>query len=126
MTDKRFKKLSRSDLVDIIYQLQKSEKKLKDENEKLRTIDEMPQSGSGRTVMTMQPKFIPSEAVEVSFGDGVKSRVRLVDCVGYVIDGAKGYSDEQGIRYVKTPWFLEAIPFDEAAKIGTKKLVSIG
>ena len=49
--------------------------------------------------------------------------IRLVDCVGYVIDGAKGYKDEQGIRYVKTPWFLEAIPFDEAARVGTQKVI---
>lgn len=95
-----------------------------DVNEKMRTIDEMPQSGSGRTVMTMQPKFIPSEAVEVSFGDGVKSRVRLVDCVGYAIDGIGGFVEDGMPRMVKTPWCAEEMPFEQAAEIGTRKVIS--
>lgn len=94
------------------------------ENEKKRTIDEMPQSGSGRTVMTMQPKFIPSEAVEVGFGKGVKARVRLIDCVGYSINGIGGF-EENGIpRLVRTPWSEDEIPFEQAAEIGTRKVIS--
>ena len=92
------------------------------ENEKLRTIDEMPQSGSGKTIMTMQPKFIPSEAVEVSFGDG-KAKVRLIDCVGYAIEGAGGFSDGGAPRLVKTPWSNNEITFEEAAEIGTRKVI---
>ena len=94
------------------------------ENEKRRTIDEMPQSGSGRTVMTMQPKFIPNEAVEVGFGSGAKARVRLIDCVGYAIEGIGGFEDEGIPRYVKTPWNDTEIPFEQAAEIGTKKVIS--
>lgn len=94
------------------------------ENEKKRTIDEMPQSGSGKTIMTMQPKFIPSEAVEVDFGKNAKAKVRLIDCVGYAIDGAGGFEDEGVPRLVKTPWSDEEIPFEEAAEIGTKKVIT--
>lgn len=95
------------------------------ENEKARTIDEMPQSGSGKNIMTMQPKFIPSEAVEVSFGDNAKARVRLIDCVGYAIDGAGGFIEEEGTpRLVKTPWSDEEMPFEEAAEIGTRKVIT--
>ena len=85
------------------------------ENEKLRTIDEMPQSGSGKTIMTMQPKFIPSEAVEVSFGEG-KARVRLIDCVGYSVAGVGGFTESGVNRMVKTPWFEEEISFEQAAE----------
>jgi len=94
------------------------------ENEKRRAIDEMPQSGSGRLVMTMQPKFIPSEAVEVSFGEGVKSRVRLIDCVGYAIDGIGGFVEDGVPRMVKTPWCAEEMPFEQAAEIGTRKVIT--
>ena len=94
------------------------------ENEKRRTIDEMPQSGSGRTVMTMQPKFIPSEAVEVGFGKGARARVRLIDCVGYAIDGIGGFAEDGIPRFVKTPWSDEEIPFEQAAEIGTRKVIS--
>lgn len=94
------------------------------ENEKQRTIDEMPQSGSGKTIMTMQPKFIPSEAVEVSFGNNAKARVRLIDCVGYAIDGAGGFEDDGAPRLVKTPWSEDEIPFEQAAEIGTKKVIT--
>ena len=94
------------------------------ENEKIRTIDEMPQSGSGKTVMTMQPKFIPSEAVEVSFGDGISSRVRLIDCVGYAIDGVNGFIEDGMPRLVKTPWCAEEMPFEQAAEIGTRKVIT--
>lgn len=95
-----------------------------DENEKMRTIDEMPQSGSGRTVMTMQPKFIPGEAVEVAFGKNVKARVRLIDCVGYSIDGVGGFVEDGSPRLVRTPWFDAEIPFEQAAEIGTRKVIA--
>lgn len=98
--------------------------KIINENEKRRTIDEMPQSGSGRTVMTMQPKFIPSEAVEVGFGQGVKAKVRLIDCVGYSIDGIGGFVEDGIPRYVKTPWSDDEMSFEQAAEIGTRKVIS--
>lgn len=94
------------------------------EYEKQRTIDEMPQSAGGKTVMTMQPKFVPNEAVTVNFGGDVSARVRLVDCVGYAIDGATGFEDEQGPRMVKTPWSDDDMPFEEAAEIGTHKVIA--
>lgn len=92
--------------------------------EKQRTIDEMPQSGAGKTVMTMQPKFVPSEAVSVNFGEGVSARVRLVDCVGYAIDGANGFEDDGTPRMVKTPWSDAEMPFEQAAEIGTRKVIT--
>lgn len=97
---------------------------ISNENEKIRTIDEMPQSGSGKIIMTMQPKFIPNEAVEVKFGEGTKARVRLIDCVGYAIDGAGGFMDDGEPRLVKTPWSEEEMPFEQAAEIGTKKVIT--
>lgn len=97
---------------------------ISNEYEKQRTIDEMPQSGAGKTIMTMQPKFVPSEAVEVRFGKEVKARVRLVDCVGYAIEGANGFMEGEAQRMVKTPWSEEDITFEEAAEIGTKKVIS--
>ncbi len=94
------------------------------EYEKQRTIDEMPQSGAGKTIMTMQPKFVPSEAVTVNFGKDVSAKVRLVDCVGYLVQGANGFMDETGPRMVKTLWNDEEISFEEAAEIGTHKVIS--
>ena len=94
-----------------------------DEYDRARMIDEMPQAGVGKTIMTMEPKFVPNSAANIEFEDGFKVKVRLVDCVGYIISEAKGYKDEDGIRYVKTPWNEEALPFDEAAKIGTQKVI---
>ncbi len=93
------------------------------EYEKQRAIDEMPQSGAGKTVMTMQPKFVPNEAVNVSFGKEVSAKVRLVDCVGYAINGANGFDDEGSPRMVKTPWSENEMPFEEAAEIGTRKVI---
>jgi stage IV sporulation protein A len=89
-----------------------------------RAKDELPQSGTGRTVMTTEPKFIPNEAVEVAITPTLKVKVRLVDCVGYRVDGAIGYDDENGPRMVSTPWFEEPIPFQEAAEIGTRKVIA--
>lgn len=91
---------------------------------KERTKDELPQSGAGRTITTTEPKFVPDEPVEIAFQDNVKARVRLVDCVGYTVPSAKGYEDENGPRMVMTPWFEQAIPFQEAAELGTNKVIS--
>jgi len=88
-----------------------------------RARDELPQAGTGKTVTTTEPKFVPSEAVEIALGSGVKLRVRLVDCVGYRVAGALGYDEEDVPRMVTTPWFEEPIPFDEAAEIGTRKVI---
>lgn len=94
-----------------------------DEYEKARMIDELPQSGEGKTIMTTEPKFVPNNAASIEFEDGFNVNVRLVDCVGYVIPEAKGYKDENGMRMVRTPWYDQAIPFNEAAKTGTQKVI---
>jgi len=94
-----------------------------DINYRSRAKDELPQSGAGKTITTAEPKFIPSEAVEITFKDNIKFRVRLVDNVGYTVRGALGYEDENGPRMVNTPWFEEEIPFQEAAEIGTRKVI---
>ena len=88
-----------------------------------RTRDELPQSAAGRTIMTTEPKFIPNEAVEVNLGDNARLKVRMIDCVGYIVDGSAGYAEEDAPRMVKTPWSDEAIPFSEAAEIGTRKVI---
>ncbi len=98
--------------------------KLADSPKKARIADELPQSGSGRTIMTTQPKFVPGEAVTVSLGENTPVRVRLVDSVGYLVRGALGVSDEDGTRMVHTPWFDHDIPFDQAAEIGTRKVIA--
>lgn len=93
--------------------------------EKERAKDELPQSGTGRRITTTEPKFIPSEAVEVVLKDTIKMNVRLVDCVGYAVEGALGYDDEEDEpRMLNTPWNEEAIPFQEAAEIGTRKVIT--
>lgn len=94
-----------------------------DEFEKARMIDELPQAGIGKTIMTTEPKFVPNNAATIEFEDGFTVNVRLVDCVGYVIPEAKGYKDEDGIRMVRTPWNDEPVPFNEAAKTGTQKVI---
>ncbi len=94
-------------------------------HERERAHDEMPQSGAGRTIMTTEPKFIPAEAVEIPIISGMNARVRLVDCVGYGVAGALGFDEGTGApRMVHTPWFDEAIPFQEAAEIGTRKVIT--
>ena len=95
---------------------------IEDEYEKKRCLDEIPQSAQGKMIMTTEPKFVPSKAAKVNVDD-FSCNVRLVDCVGYVIDGAKGYEDENGPRMVKTPWYDDEIPFIEAAEIGTEKVI---
>lgn len=95
-----------------------------DENEKKRTIDELPQAGLGKQIMTCEPKFVPNNAVSVKVDEELFVNIRLVDCVGYVFDEALGYKDGKTVRMVKTPWFEEAIAFDEAAKVGTNKVIN--
>lgn len=92
--------------------------------ERERALDELPQSGTGRTITTTEPKFIPEEAVEVTLRDNIKFRVRMVDCVGYTVKGALGYEEAEGPRMVRTPWFEEEIPFEQAAEMGTRKVIS--
>lgn len=89
-----------------------------------RARDELPQSAGGRTIMTTEPKFVPNEAVEISLGDNAKFRVRMVDCVGYIVDNSLGYIEDDQPRMVNTPWFDHPISFHEAAEIGTKKVIT--
>lgn len=98
--------------------------RLQDGPRKDRIADELPQSGSGRTIMTTQPKFVPGEAVSISLGENTPVRVRLVDSVGYLVRGALGVSDEDGTRMVSTPWYDHDIPFDQAAELGTRKVMT--
>ena len=88
-----------------------------------RTVDALPQSGAGRTIMTTQPRFVPDEAVEVQLREGAMARVRLVDCVGYLIPGVLGLSEDGDARMVRTPWFDHDIPFEEAAELGTRRVI---
>lgn len=97
---------------------------IKDPYVKERTKDELPQSGAGKTIMTTEPKFVPDEPIEIVFEENAKAKVRLVDCVGYTVPGAKGYMDEDGPRMVMTPWFEHQIPFQEAAELGTRKVIA--
>lgn len=97
---------------------------MKEGPERERTLDELPQSGTGRTITTTEPKFIPEEAVEVTLRENIKFRVRMVDCVGYTVKGALGYEEAEGPRMVRTPWFEEEIPFEQAAEVGTRKVIS--
>ncbi len=96
---------------------------MEDENQKERTIDEMPQSAQGKTIMTTEPKFVPQEAASITLADESEIRVRLIDCVGFMVEGANGHMEEDGSRMVKTPWFDEEIPFVDAARIGTQKVI---
>ena len=88
-----------------------------------RTVDELPQSAAGRTIMTTEPKFIPEQAIEVELGDGTRFRTRLIDCVGYMVNGAMGNAEGERPRMVKSPWFEEEVPFDVAAETGTRKVI---
>ena len=96
---------------------------MRGEGNRERAVDELPQSGAGRTIMTTQPKFVPNEAVEVVLRDAASARVRLVDCVGYLIPGVLGLSEGEEARMVRTPWFDHDIPFEEAAEIGTRRVI---
>ena len=89
-----------------------------------RARDELPQSAAGRTIMTTEPKFVPNEAVEIVTEDGAHMRVRMIDCVGYLVNGAVGHMEDGEARMVQTPWFDYEIPFDRAAEIGTQKVIN--
>lgn len=93
-------------------------------HKKERAKDELPQSGSGKTIHTTEPKFVPNEAVEIEFEGGTKFKVRMVDCVGYIVKGALGYVEGEAPKMVNTPWYDYEIPFEEAAEIGTKKVIN--
>lgn len=88
-----------------------------------RTLDELPQSGSGKTIMTTQPAFVPNEAAEITLPPDHRVRIRLIDSVGYLVSGALGIQEGEAVRMVHTPWSDQAIPFEQAAEIGTKKVI---
>lgn len=89
-----------------------------------RAVDELPQSAAGKTIMTTEPKFIPEEAVEVNLEDSARFNVRMIDCVGYIVPSSIGYIENSAPRMVQTPWFDEEVPFNMAAEIGTRKVIS--
>ena len=93
------------------------------EDAKLRARDELPQSAAGRTIMTTEPKFIPETAVPLQLEGGGACRVRLIDCVGYMVEGAMGHEEDAKPRMVKSPWFEHEVPFDLAAETGTRKVI---
>ncbi len=97
---------------------------IKDENMRQRATDELPQSSGGRTIMTTEPKFIPEDAVQITIGDTAHLKVRMIDCVGYIVPSSLGYIENDQPRMVKTPWFEKEIPFNLAAEIGTQKVIS--
>lgn len=97
---------------------------MEDENERTRAVDELPQSAGGRTITTTEPKFIPSEAARVMLDGDIEVSVRLIDCVGYMVEGAAGHMEEGEERMVKTPWFDVEIPFTQAAETGTDKVMN--
>ncbi len=89
-----------------------------------RAIDELPQSSAGRTIMTTEPKFIPEDGVEIHLENNISFKVRMIDCVGYIVPSALGYIEDDQPRMVKTPWYDEEIPFNMAAEIGTQKVIT--
>ena len=97
---------------------------MEDEHAKVRAQDELPQSAGGKTITTTEPKFIPNEAAKVTLNGDVDVSVRLIDCVGYMVDGAAGHMEEDVERMVKTPWFDYEIPFTQAAELGTDKVMN--
>ena len=96
---------------------------IENEFKRERTQDEIPQSGSGKTIMTVEPKFVPADGVEIKIKENVSMKVRMVDCVGYIVDGVLGHEEDGKQRLVSTPWSNEAMPFEKAAEIGTKKVI---
>lgn len=97
---------------------------MEDEAAKTRATDELPQSAGGKTITTTEPKFIPKEAAKIQLGPDVEAKVRLIDCVGYMVDGAVGHMENEQERMVKTPWFEQEIPFTQAANVGTDKVIT--
>lgn len=96
---------------------------IEDVHERERATDELPQSAAGKTIMTTEPKFVPKEAVQINVGGEIPVKIRLIDCVGYMVDGAAGHLENDAERMVKTPWFKEEIPFTKAAELGTHKVI---
>ncbi|MBZ4666600.1 stage IV sporulation protein A [Mahella sp.] len=96
---------------------------IENQHKRERAKDELPQSAAGRTIMTTEPKFVPSEAVEIAIKDVAKMKVRMVDGVGFLAKGALGHIENNAPRMVKTPWFDQPIPFEEAAEFGTRKVI---
>ncbi len=96
---------------------------IENEYDKTRTIDELPQSADGKTIMTTQPRFVPKDAVKIKINDNINLKIRLVDCVGYVVNGAEGLVENDKPRLVNTPWSEEPLPFETASEIGTKKVI---
>ena len=97
---------------------------IENEYKRDRALDELPQSAAGKTIMTTEPKFVPNESVEILLDNNVRFKTRLVDCVGYLVNGAVGHMEDDMPRMVKTPWSDENIPFARAAEIGTKKVIT--
>ncbi len=97
--------------------------KMEDVNERERATDELPQSAAGKTIMTTEPKFVPKDAVEIEVADGIPVKIRLIDCVGYMVEGAAGHLENNTERMVKTPWYDSEIPFTRAAELGTHKVI---
>jgi len=97
---------------------------IKDGYDRERAKDELPMSGAGRTITTTEPKFVPNEAIEINLRNQLSLKVRLIDCVGYAVPGALGYQEDEQPRMVNTPWFEYEIPFEEAAEIGTRKVIA--
>ena len=96
---------------------------IKNEYDRQRTLDEVPQSASGKTVMTTEPKFVPDESVRIALGDTAEFNVKMIDCVGYMVDGALGAEENGECRMVMTPWSEEEMPFERAAELGTSKVI---
>ncbi len=96
---------------------------IENKNVQQRAVDELPQSADGKTIMTTQPRFVPSEAVKISVADKINLKVRMIDCVGYLVSGAMGVTENDKPRLVKTPWSEEELPFEVAAELGTKKVI---
>ena len=97
---------------------------MENEHMKNQTRDELPQSAAGKTIMTTEPKFIPKEAAEIPLDEETKVKIRLIDCVGFMVEGAAGHIENDKERLVKTPWYEEQIPFTRAAEIGTRKVIT--
>lgn len=97
---------------------------MEDEHQRNLSRDELPQSAAGKTIMTTEPKFIPKEAAKITLSTGIEARVRLIDCVGFMVEGAAGHIENDSERMVKTPWFDYEIPFTKAAEIGTRKVIT--
>ncbi|MEG0340354.1 MAG: stage IV sporulation protein A, partial [Oscillospiraceae bacterium] len=98
--------------------------KIKEETFSSRARDELPQSAGGRTIMTTEPKFVPEQAVSIELDSGITFKTRLIDCVGYMVNGAMGHEENEKPRMVKSPWFDEEVSFDIAAETGTKKVIN--